>query len=103
MPTTIEIRFKISLATAPIEPLKKLYVSHIGELKRPIKRTALAEPSLRLIVMITMATTGKSSMIRFPTVGFVPKARNVRGYELAKAKIKNISQKILFALVLSLK
>ena len=79
MPITIEIRFIISLAIAPIEPVKILYVSHKGELKSPIKRTAFAEPKRRLTVIITIAITGKDSIIKFLTVGWVPKTQNVVG------------------------
>ena len=77
MPTIIEIRLSISLATAPIEPLKQLYISHIGELVKPKSLTALAEPSLKLTVAIIIASTGKSSIIKFLKDGCVPKTVNV--------------------------
>lgn len=103
IPTTIEIRFNISLATAPIEPLKQLYASHMGELISPNFLTAFAEPSRKLIVATIIAITGRSSIIKFFAVGSVPNTKKVRGYDTAKAQIKIISHTMLFALVFSLK
>ena len=79
IPTIIEIKFNISLAIAPTEPLKQLYESQSGEEISPKRLTIFDVPKRIATVAVIIAKTGSASMMKLPSVGSVPKTKNVNG------------------------